>query len=81
MKHIGPAIKLFIPTIATQIYCVFDKTLLGYISTANEVGFYDNGQKIVNMLLTFVTSMGTVMLPHMTNVFARGDRKKSKSIW
>lgn len=78
MKHIGPAIKLFIPTIATQIYCVFDKTLLGYISTANEVGFYDNGQKIVNMLLTFVTSMGTVMLPHMTNVFARGDRKKIK---
>lgn len=75
-KHIIPSIKLFIPTIATQIYCVFDKTLLGYLSSTSEVGLYDMGQKIVNMLLTIVTSMGTVMLPRMTNVFSKRDMKK-----
>lgn len=75
-KHIIPVLRLFIPTIATQIYCIFDKTLLGYFSSTNEVGFYDMGQKIVYMSLTFITSMGTVMLPRITNIFARGDMKK-----
>lgn len=75
-KHIIPALRLFIPTIATQIYCIFDKTLLGFLCSANEVGFYDMGQKIVYMSLTIVTSMGPVMLPRITNIFARGDIKK-----
>jgi O-antigen/teichoic acid export membrane protein len=74
--HILPSLKLFIPTIATQIYCIFDKTLLGYLSSTNEVGLYDTGQKIINMSLTIVTSIGTVMLPMMTNVFSKGNINK-----
>ena len=75
-KHIVPSVKLFIPTIATQVYCVFDKTLLGYFSTVTEVGYYDMGQKIVNMLKTVAGSMGAVMLPHMTNEFSKGNNEK-----
>lgn len=75
-KHIIPSVKLFIPTIATQIYCVFDKSLLGYLSSSSEVGYYDMGQKIVNILMTVVGSMGTVMLPHMTNEFSKGNNEK-----
>ena len=74
--HVVPSIKLFIPTIATQIYGVFDKTLLGYMSTTIEVGLYDMGQKIIYLLLTFVSSMGVVMLPKMTNIISKGNIKK-----
>lgn len=75
-KHILPSIKLFIPTIAIQIYSIFDKTLLGYLSSTSEVGLYDMGQKIIYISLTIVTSMGTVMLPRVTNIFSKCGIKK-----
>ncbi|MFL0249125.1 flippase [Clostridium neuense] len=77
-KHFIPAVQLFIPQIAIQIYVVLDKTMVGMFSTPSEVGFYDNSQKIVKMTLAVVTSMGTVMLPRVTNTFAKGDLKKVK---
>lgn len=78
IKHFIPAVQLFIPQIAIQIYVVLDKTMVGMFSTPSEVGFYDNSQKIVKMTLAVVTSMGTVMLPRVTNTFAKGDLKKVK---
>lgn len=33
------------------------------ISDKSEVGFYTQGEKIIKLLLTIITSMGTVMLP------------------
>jgi O-antigen/teichoic acid export membrane protein len=77
-SHILPSIKLFIPQIATQIYCIFDKTFVGYMVSTNEVGIYDMGQKIVYMVLTITSSMGTVLMPRITNVIAKGDLKKVK---
>lgn len=77
-SHILPSIKLFIPQIATQIYCVFDKTLVGYFGSPSEAGIYDMGQKIVYMSLTIPTAMGTVMLPRITNTIANGDIQKVK---
>lgn len=78
-KHVKPAIILFIPQIATQIYTVLDKTMIGAIvEDKSEVGFYEQSQKIVKILLTVGTSLGTVMLPRIANTFAIGDNKKIK---
>ena len=49
------------------------------ISDKSEVGYYDQGQKIVKMLLAVITSMGTVMLPRIANTFATGDRNMVKN--
>lgn len=76
--HILPSLKLFIPQIATQIYGVFDKTLVGYFGLPSEAGIYDMGQKIVYMSLTITSSMGTVMLPRITNTIVNGDIQKVK---
>ena len=46
------------------------------ISDKSEVGFYEQSQKIIKMLLTIVTSLGTVMVPRMANTFINGDSKK-----
>lgn len=77
-SHFIPCLKVFIPQVATQIYCIFDKTLVGYFGSVNEAGIYDMGEKIVYMSLTLVTAMGTVMLPRITNTVARGDMDKVK---
>lgn len=74
-KYLNPALAMFVPQMAIQIYAVLDRTMVGIISTTSEVGYYDNAQKIVKISLAVVTSLGTVMLPKMTNTFAKGDKK------
>lgn len=76
-RHIKPTIVLFIPQIATQIYTVLDKVMIGSIITdKSEVGYYEQSQKIVKMLLTVITSLGTVMMPRMANIYINGNNKK-----
>ncbi|WP_348658418.1 flippase [Heyndrickxia faecalis] len=75
-KHLGPSLTLFLPQIAIQIYLVLNKTMLGYLSNTNEVGFFDNSDKIVKMALSIVTATGVVMLPRVANTFAKGDLSK-----
>ncbi len=78
-KHFRPTIILFVPQIATQIYTVLDKTMIGAIvKDKSEVWYYEQSQKIVKVLLAIATSLGTVMLPRIANTFAKGDSKKIK---
>lgn len=79
IKHIKPTIGLFIPQIATKIYTVLDKVMIGTIITNKaEVGYYEQSQNIVKMLLTIVTSLGTVMVSRMANTFINGEKEKLK---
>lgn len=76
-KHLKPTIALFIPQIAIQVYTLLDKTMIGaIISDKTEVGYYDQAQKIIKMLLTIITSLGTVMMPRIASTYAEGNNKK-----
>ncbi|MDD6400748.1 MAG: polysaccharide biosynthesis C-terminal domain-containing protein [Lachnospiraceae bacterium] len=62
-RHFKETLIYFIPTIATSIYTVLDKTLIGAItSDNNENGYYEQATKIVNMAkaVTF-TSLNSVL--------------------
>ena len=75
--HLPAIILLFIPQIANQVYNLLDKTMIGkMIVDKSEVGFYEQGQKVIRVLLTLVTSLGIVMIPRMANTFASGDKEK-----
>jgi len=76
-KQIPAIILLFIPQIANKIYNMLDTTMLGrIIADKSETGFYEQSQKIIRVLLTVVTSLGTVMVPRMANMFANGEKEK-----
>ena len=76
-SHLPAIVMLFIPQIATQIYNILDKTMIGkIILDKSEVGYYEQGQKVIRVLLTIVTSLGIVMIPRMANTFASGDKEK-----
>ena len=66
-----PILALFIPQVATQIYTVLDKTMLGIFSATVEVGYYDQSQKIVRILLTIITSLGMVMMPRIASLTSK----------
>ena len=77
IRHVKPTLGLFVPQIAIQIYTVLDRTMIGtIISDKSEVGFYDQSQKIIKLLMTIITSLGTVMLPRIANTFASGEKEK-----
>jgi O-antigen/teichoic acid export membrane protein len=70
-RHIKPSLVLFVPQIATQIYLVLNKTMLGLMVSVRDTGFFDQSDKIVKIILAIVTATGTVMLPHVANAFAK----------
>ena len=76
-KHIKSNLILFIPVIAVSLYRVMDKIMLGAISTMEQTGIYENSDKLVTLPLTIITSIGTVMMPKMSNIFARGNSNQS----
>lgn len=78
MQHLKPSILLFIPEIATQVYLVLNKTMLGFIVSIQASGYYDQSDKLVKIVLSVVTASGAVMLPHVANAFVNGKKDKVK---
>ena len=79
-RHIWPIVLLFIPQIANQIYKILDTTMIGnLVADKAETGYYEQGQKVIRLLLTVVTSLGVVMVPRMASTFASGDKKQIQS--
>ena len=78
IKHIKPIIILFIPVIAISLYKIMDKIMLGRMSEINEVGFYEQAEKIISVPMGFIAAMGTVMLPRISNLVAKGDNETIK---
>lgn len=58
---------LMIPQIATQIYTSLDKPILGLFQNSTQVAFYDNSQRISNMVLGVITSISLVIMPKMAS--------------
>lgn len=77
-KHLPHVVQLFIPQAATQVYLVLNKTMLGMILGVESAGYYENADKIVKIVLSIVTAVGTVMLPRVANTFSKGDLEKVK---
>ena len=76
-RHIVPTINLFIPQVAIQVYTLLDKTMLGVLTdNMNEVGNYEQSQKIIKTALVLVTSLGTVVSPRISSTIADGNKKQ-----
>lgn len=80
LRHLPQIILLFIPQIANQIYKILDTTMIGtLVENKAETGYYEQGQKVIRLLLTVVTSLGVVMVPRMASTYASGDNEKIKN--
>ena len=76
-KHIRPSIQYFIPTIATSVYMLLDKSMIGWITHSElENGYYEQAQKIEQMAVTVVTSLSVVTLPRMTLLFKQKKKEE-----
>lgn len=69
VSNIWPSFLLFIPTVATQIYTVLDKSMIGFMTeTSTQNGLYEQAEKIVRMGLTVYTAYGAVVAPKIATL-------------
>lgn len=77
--HFKATFQLFVPTIAISVYTMLDQTMLGYLYSEEHLEFYKTSMNFVKMFLYFITSIGSVMLPRVTNVFYNDENGKEKA--
>ncbi len=62
-QHLKPVFVFFAMSCATTIYTNMDAVMLGFMASDEEVGFYHAATRIKSVLVSIVTSLGTVLLP------------------
>lgn len=71
--HIKPMIVLSVAVVAVSLYTVFDKTLLGVLSTKENVAYYEYSNKIINVPKAIIGVVGTVTFPRACRMLDKGD--------
>lgn len=67
-------IVFFLPSIATTLYTLVDKTMLGVFSENYlENGYYEQALKINQIFLRIVTAFGAVLLPQIAYFHKKGN--------
>lgn len=79
-RHLFGAIKLFLPQVASVFYLQVDKLMLKWIAGSQQIAFYDQAEKIINIPLTFITVLSSVMMPRIANEFANKNSGKISSL-
>ena len=70
MKAIG---IFFAMSCATTIYTQLDTVMLGFMATDTDVGYYNAAVRIKTILVSVVTSLGTVLLPRSSYYIQEGN--------
>ena len=79
-KNLHPIVLLFLPQVAISLYVVLDRTLLGLLGSYSDVGIYEQGQKLISILLKVVSSLGVVMLPRVANLLSERRDKEAQNM-
>lgn len=65
-QHGKGILTFFLLSVATSVYLNLDLVMLGFMKGDVEVGYYNAGIKVKTVLVTCVTSLGTVLLPRLS---------------
>lgn len=72
-RHLKPILIFFAMVCATTIYNQLDAVMLGFLTTDADVGYYNVAVKVKLLLVSIVTSLGTVMLPRVSYYVQRKE--------
>ena len=69
----------FLPQVATTIYTVLDRTMLGLMTDGQvENGYYEQAYKIISIALAVVTSLNIVVAPRIAFLFKKNNIEEIK---
>lgn len=67
-RHIKPILTIFVATVSVSIYLQLDNIMLGSIAGEKAVGYYAVANKLIRFVILFITTLGAVMLPRLSNL-------------
>lgn len=79
-KNFIPSIILFIPIIATSVYRVMDKIMVGIFCTMEDVGYYENAEKMISISMGLISAFSAVIMPKISNMIANNNQEKAKKL-
>lgn len=79
-RHMKPILTFFAMSCATTIYTNLDTVMLGFMKSDVDVGYYNAAVKIKTILVSLVTSLGSVLLPRASYYVENGLLDEFKRI-
>lgn len=79
-RHFKVVGVFFAMSCATTIYTHLDTLMLGFMTNDTEVGYYNASVKIKQILVSIVTSLGTVLLPRASYYIQHNKYNEFKTI-
>lgn len=80
LRHLKPALHIFVLNLVISIYVNLDTVMLGFLKDPTAVGYYTGATRITKMLLGIVSSLGTVMVPRLSNLIQNGQMEDFKQL-
>lgn len=75
ITHIKGSFYLFLPQVAALFYLQVDKVMLQWLTgTTSQVSFYDQAEKLINIPLSLISVISTVMMPRIANEFKKDNQ-------
>lgn len=79
-RHYKSILVFFAMSCAATVYLNLDGIMLGFITSDKDVGYYDAAVKIKTILVSVVTSLGTVLLPRASYYVEQGEMDEFRRI-
>uniref|UniRef100_UPI004026081F flippase n=1 Tax=Phocaeicola vulgatus TaxID=821 RepID=UPI004026081F len=79
-RHLKPSLSIFVLNLSISLYVQLNPVMLGFLSDNIQVGYFTAGSKLSNIILSVVTSMATVLIPHVSNMIQVHDTEKYKQL-
>ncbi len=79
-SHLRPAAVIFAMGLIINMYIDLPTIFLGFECSEENVGFYTTSTRLVTVIMSFVTALGTSMLPRMSYYTSTGDTDKFKEL-
>lgn len=79
-RHFKAVAVFFAMACATTIYTHLDTVMLGFMASDEDVGYYNAAVRIKTILVSIVTSLGTVLLPRASYYIEHKEYEEFKKI-
>ena len=80
-KHLKPCLILFIPIIASSIYRVMDKIMIGQFNDMTNVGYYESAEKLIFISSGILGAICSVVMPKISNLIGNKKIDAAKNIF
>lgn len=66
-------VQYFLPTIAISVYTILDRTMMGYLTTVEQIGYYEQAYKIIALVTALINCLSPIMLSRISSLIESGN--------